>query len=229
MTISDSQKPRHVSPAFRPQRAALWMGAVLVAGAFGCGSTTEDEPFADFEGVWSVDLDQSTLSCPQTKGLGNEGVIPFSPWTTSPLPSVKTGTVTIEAGILTDLVETHDLCSFNFNVAKTVARATVPSPDPYTGLPPGCTIPVGFVGETDIAPTPALNQFLGDSSRVVLTPGPEELSFELPAPEKGKAPIAQILGSATAALTLLDSNNILQALPPCTFSAQVKLHKIAKP
>jgi hypothetical protein len=87
---------------------------------------------------------------------------------------------------------------------------------------------VGFFDDTSFAPTPTLNQFLGDSSRVVLTPGPEQLSFQLLAPEKGKAPTAQIVGAADVIMMLI-SNGALTTFPPCTFSAQVKLHKIAKP
>ena len=231
MTISDRHKPRHVPPVFRQRRASLWAGAILVAGAAvaGCDSSTPGQPFPDFEGVWSVDLDQSSLSCPQTKAIGNDGIVPFSPWTAMPLPNVKQGIVALEAGVLTDLVETQGLCGFNFNVSKKENSATVPVPDPYTGTAPTCTIPVTFVDGTNFAPTPALNQFLGDGSRVMLTPGVGALSFQLLAPEKGKAPAAQLIGSADANLMLLDNNMVLQTLPPCTFSAQVKLHKIAKP
>jgi hypothetical protein len=233
MTTSDRHKPRHVQPPLRQQRAGLWastVSAVMVAAALaGCDADSAGQPFPDFEGVWSIDIDQSSLSCPQTKAIGNDGVVPFTPWAAMPLPNVTTGTVTLEAGVLTDLVETHGLCAFNFNVAKNETSATVPNPDPYTGGAAACTIPVSFVSDTAFAPTPALNQFLGDGSRVTLTPGPEQLSFQLLPPEKGKAPAAQILGSAAASLMLVDSNMILQTLPPCTFSAQVKLHKIGKP
>lgn len=230
MTISVRQKPRHVQSALRQQRVSLWAGAVLAVSAVvgGCDSTTAGEPFPDFEGVWAVDLDQSSISCPQTKGLGNDGIVAFSPWTAMPLPNVKIGTVTLEAGVLTDLVETHDLCAFNYNVSKKTAIANVPSPDPYTGAPPSCTIPVTLVDDTNFAPAPAVTQVLADPSRVVLTPGPDQLSFQLVAPEKGKAPTAQILGSADVSLMLV-SNSVLTTFPPCTFSAQVKLHKIAKP
>ena len=234
MTISDRHEPRHVQPVVRPPRVSLWASAVLAASAVvaGCESNTPGQPFPDFEGVWAVDLDQSALSCPQTKGIGNDGVVPFSPWTAMPLPNVKQGTVTLEAGVLTDLVETTGLCAFNFNVSKkefSGTLATVPSPDPYTGTAPNCIIPVTFVSDTDFAPAPAVTQVLGDASRVTLTPGVDALSFQLLAPEKGKAPTAQIIGAADANLMLADSNNIVQTLPPCTFSAQVKLHKIAKP
>jgi len=231
MTISDRHKPRHVPPVFRQQRVSVWASALLVAGAVvaGCDSSTPGQPFPDFEGVWSVDIDQSSLSCPQTKAIGNDGVVSFSPWTAMPLPNVKQGIVTLEAGVLTDLVETQGLCGFNFNVSKKEASATVPVPDPYTGTAATCTIPVTFVSGTDFAPAPAVTQVLGETSRVMLTPGVGTLSFQLLAPEKGKAPAAQIIGSADANLMLVDSNMILQTLPPCTFSAQVKLHKIAKP
>jgi hypothetical protein len=231
MTISDRHKPRHVPPVFRQQRASLWASAVLVAGVVvaGCDSSTPGQPFPDFEGVWAVDIDQSSLSCPQTKGIGNDGIVAFSPWTAMPSPNVKQGTVTLEAGVLTDLVETQGLCGFNFNVAKKENSATVPVPDPYTGSSPSCIIPVTFVDDTNFAPAPAVTQVLGDASRVTLTPGLDALSFQLLAPEKGKAPTAQIIGAADASLMLADSNNIVQTLPPCTFSAQVKLHKIAKP
>lgn len=228
MTISDRHKPRFV---LRQQRASLWASAVVLAGVVmaGCESSTPGQPFPDFEGVWVVDLDQSSLSCPQTMSIGNNGVMPFSPWTAMPVPNVKQGTVTLEAGVLTDLVETNGLCAFNYNVAKKENSATVPNPDPYTGGAASCTIPVTLVSDTNFAPAPAVTQVIGDPSRVVLTPGVGTLSFQLLAPEKGKAPTAQIIGSADANLMLVDANMILQTLPPCTFSAQVKLHKIAKP
>jgi hypothetical protein len=228
MTNSDRHKPRFV---LRQQRASLWASAALLAGVVmaGCESSTPGQPFPDFEGVWAVDLDQSSLSCPQTMSIGNNGVMPFSPWTAMPVPNVKQGTVTLEAGVLTDLVETNGLCAFNFNVSKKENSATVPVPDPYTGAAPSCIIPVTFVNDTDVAPDPGVSQVLGDPSRVTLTPAAGALSFQLLAPEKGKAPTAQIIGSAAANLVLLDVDMNLQTLPPCTFSAQVKLHKIAKP
>jgi hypothetical protein len=161
--------------------------------------------------------------------IGTDGMMPFSPWTASPLPNVKTGTVTLEAGVLADLVQTQGVCAFNFDVMTKTATATVLNPDPYSGQAPACIIPVTFVEGGNFVPAPALTQVIGETSRVTLTPGAGQLSFQLLEPQKGQAPTAQLLGSANAQLVLEDIDGVLVTLPPCTFSARVKLHKIAKP
>jgi hypothetical protein len=231
MTISHRQQPPRLQRTGARLRAALYaVATVTTVGFAGCGSSSSDEePFADYRGVWTVDTDQSTLSCPQSMEIGTDGMMPFSPWTASPLPNVKTGTVTLEAGVLADLVQTQGVCPFNFDVMTKTATATVLNPDPYSGQPPACIIPVTFVGGNTFVPAPLLSQFIGETSRVTLTPGVGQLSFQLLEPQKGQAPTAQILGSANAQPVLEDIDRVLVTLPPCTFSARVKLHKIAKP
>ena len=231
MTISHRQQPPRLQRTGARLRAALYAGATLATVGFaGCGSSSSnEEPFADYQGVWTVDTDQSTLSCPQSMEIGTDGMMPFSPWTASPLPNVKTGTVTLEAGVLADLVQTQGVCAFNFDVMTKTATATVLNPDPYSGQAPACIIPVTFVEGGNFVPAPALTQVIGETSRVTLTPGAGQLSFQLLEPQKGQAPTAQLLGSANAQLVLEDIDGVLVTLPPCTFSARVKLHKIAKP
>ena len=202
MTTRDSSGLHSMSKVLTVRGGALAMLCCLGGGviAAGCGSTTSGEPFPEFEGVWLVDTDASSLNCRMEVGLEN---VPFPLWGS---------TVTIAAGVLTDLVGTDGLCLFNYDVKGKVA--TVPTPDPYTGAAPTCTISVSSM----------------DASNVLLAPDPTTpISFKLLQPVKGAAPTAQIVGSAAATVSLADATGQLQPLTPCMFAAQVKIHKLAKP
>ena len=203
MTTSDPSRFVLVSRALA-RRAGLFMclaaGAVSAAGC-GSSSSSDAQPFPEFEGVWAISDgdDNSALTCPMDLGMD---AVPFT---------IVNTTVTIEAGVLTDLVETDTPCRFNYNVTGKIA--TMPTTDPYTGKAPTCTLSLG-----------------SDGSNVVVDPNSTTVwTFKLLAPVAGKAPTSQIIGTADATVTLADSNGNLQQLNPCTFSAHIDLHKIAKP
>ena len=203
MTTSDPSRFVLVSRGLA-RRAGLFM--CLAAGAVsadGCGSSSSSDaqPFPEFEGVWAISDgdDNSSITCPMEVGLDD---VPFT---------IVNTTITIEAGVLTDLVETDTPCRFNYNVMGKIA--TMPTTDPYTGKAPTCTLSLG-----------------SDGSNVVMAPNATPVwTFKLLAPVTGEAPKAQIVGTAGAMVTLADSNGNLQQLTPCTFAAQINLHKIAKP
>lgn len=152
--------------------------------------------------MWLVDSDTSTLKCPQEVGLEN---VSFPLWASG-------STVTIAAGVLTDLVGTDGACLFDYNVKGKIA--SVPTPDPYTGKPPACTISISAMD--------ASNVLLASDATV-------PISFALLVPVKGAAPTAQVVGSAAVTVSLADATGQLQQLTPCTFAAQVNVHKLAKP
>jgi len=203
MTTSDPSRFVLVSKALA-RRAGLFLClAAGVVSAAGCGSSssTDGQPFPEFEGVWAISDgdDNSSITCPMEVGLDD---VPFT---------IVNSTVTIEAGVLTDLVETDTPCRFNYNVMGKIA--TMPTTDPYTGKDPTCPLNLGT-----------------DGSNVVLAPNATPVwTFKLLAPVTGEAPTAQIVGTAAAAVTLADQNGNLQKLTPCIFTAQIDLHKIAKP
>ena len=201
MTSSD---PSVLLSKASARRAGLFL--CLMGGAFpaaGCGSSSSDAPpFSEFEGVWAINVgdDNSAITCPSEVNLDN---VPFT---------IVSSAMTIQAGVLTDLVETDTLCRFNYDVMGKIA--TMPTTDPYTGKPPTCTISLSS----------------SDGSNVVLDPNATPVwTFKLLAPVTGQAPAAQIIGTADAAVTLADSNGNLQKLTACTFAAHIDLHKIAKP
>jgi len=209
MTTKDPSRFVLVSKALR--RSGLFLPLALAAGAIaGCGSNSssgDSQPFPEFEGVWVANSgdDTSSLNCPMEVGLEN---VPFQIYGT---------TTTIEAGVLTDLAETDSACLFNYDVMGKIA--TIPATDPYTGKAPTCTINLS-----------------DGMSTVVLDPNPSPVwTFKLLAPVTGQAPTAQIVGAAaaTVSLAVTDSSGNptgqLQTLTPCTFAAQVNIHKIAKP
>ena len=140
----------------------------------------------------------------------------ISPWSNPPAAEgAGLGVVTVEAGVLTDLIETSSECTFNYNVDPKIAEASVPNPDPYTGAPPKCVVPVR-----------------GDGSSLILTSSETQppLTFQLNMPAKGMAQVAYITGAADATVKLTDSfGGDPQTYEGCTFAASVKLHKIAKP
>jgi hypothetical protein len=205
MTTRDSSRLVLVSKALA--RGSLLMVACLGGGlaTTGCGSTTATnaEPFPEFEGVWAIDTDTSTLSCPQEMDIGT---ISFSLWGS---------TTTMAAGVLTDLVETAGSgCFFGYDVMDKVQVATIPNPDPFTGMPPRCKLGISSM----------------DDSNIVLLPNASPpWSFSLLQPVKGMAPKAQIAGTAGATVSVPDSNGNINPLTPCIFVAQVNLHKLAQP
>lgn len=214
MTDRDRSRPACSRWSQLPRLAAGVLAGLVgcAAGAAsltGCDSSSDGAPFPEFEGRWVVDADTSTVSCPETAEIMTKG---FSTWSNIGTASGGlAGVVSMEAGVLTDLVDTARPCVLGFDVKGTVA--TVPNTDPYTGKPPVCVVP--FNGD--------------DSSTVALTSKAETpLTFQLAKPVKGMAQQAFITGGADATLSVLDIAGDLQKLPPCTFAAQVGLHKITK-
>jgi hypothetical protein len=214
MTDRDRSSPASPRRPRLPRSVAFALAGLVgwAAGAaslIGCDSSSGGPPFPEFEGRWVVDNDSSTLSCPQTMEIMT---IPFSTWSNIGTASGGiAGVVNLEAGVLTDLVDTARPCVLAFDVKDT--WAAVPNIDPYTGKPPICVVPVNG----------------GDGSTAALTSKADTpLTFQLAKPVKGMAQQAYITGGADATLFLLNSSNQLDKLPPCTVAAQVGLHKITK-
>ena len=184
--------------------------AAGAASLTGCDSSTGGPPFPEFEGRWVVDADSSTLSCPPEAGVMSQA---FSTWSNlGTATGGVVGVVSLEAGVLTDLVDTARPCVMGFDVKGTVA--TVPNTNPYTGKPSVCVVPLNG----------------NDGSTAALTSKPEmPLTFQLAKPVKGMAQQAGITGGAEATLVLPDSTGQLTQLPTCTLAVQVGLHKITKP
>lgn len=215
--MTDRDRPSPAGPR-GPHLPRLSVGVLAVvvgcaAGVVsfaGCESSSSGPPFPEFEGRWVVDADTSTLTCPPA---ANIMTMPFSTWSNlGTATGGLAGVVNLEAGVLTDLVDTARPCVFGFDVNGTVAM--VPNTDPYTGQAPVCVVHVNgddrsTVGLTSKADTP--------------------LTFQLAKPVKGMAQQAFIKGGADAAFTLLNSDDgTLEKLPVCTVAAQVSLHKITK-
>jgi len=220
MTHGDSSRPgsssetwvtRRIGAAVRAAATAILLGAMVSLGACGDSSSGTDQPFPEFEGRWAVDVDSSTISCPQAE----VGMQPISPWSKPPeVEGAGLGIVTLEAGVLTDLIETSTECQFTYDVNPKVAEATVPHLDPYTGNPSKCVMPLPR----------------GEGSHLVLASSKDQpLTFQLNMPVKGKAQIAYIKGAADATVKATDFFGVLQTYDGCTFAALVQLHKIAKP
>jgi hypothetical protein len=203
--------PRRL-PLPRPTTGVLVavMGcAVAAAFVTGCGSSSDGPPFPEFEGRWAVDADTSTLSCPQTTDLMS---LSFSPWSnTETAGGGVARVVALEAGVLTDLVDTARPCVFGFDVKGTVG--TVPDIDPYSGKPPVCVVPVNGDGSSTAELTSQVDH---------------PLTFQLAKPVKGMAQQAFITGAADVTLFFLNSVNEFDEVKPCTLAAQVGLHKITK-
>jgi len=209
---SETWVARAVGAAARAAVAA-WLLAGTAGLAGGCDSSNgSDQPFPEFEGRWAVDVDTSSVTCPQA----DVGMQAISPWSNPPAAEgAGLGVVTVEAGVLTDLIETSSECAFNYNVNPKIAEASVPNPDPYTGAPPKCVMPLPR----------------GDGSSLILSSDKTQpLTFQLDRPVKGMAQVAYITGAADATVMLTDSfGGDPQTYDGCTFAASVKLHKIAKP
>jgi len=220
MTHGDSSRPgsssetwvsRAIAAAARGAVGALLLGATAAVAA-GCDTSNDSaQPFPEFEGRWAVDVDSSSITCPQTV-IGMQSI---SPWSNPPtVDGESLGLVTLEAGVLTDLIETSSECRFTYNVNPKVAEASVANPDPYTGSPPRCVMPL----------------LRADGSHLVLASSKTQpLTFQLAMPVKGMAQVAYITGAADATVKLTDDFGTLQTYEGCTFAASVKLHKIAKP
>jgi hypothetical protein len=183
--------------------------AALAAGCSDSGGSADNDPFAEYEGVWAVDKDQDTssLSCPGDPDptLAN---VKFSLWGSE---------VIISRGVLTDIVEVQGACQFNYDVDASMHVATLASPDPYTGKPPSCTVGVGQNAGEEAVITP-------------LTSNDSPWLFKLLKPVAGAAPTAQIVGTANVVLTLSDQLTGQLQTSTCVFAAEVEsMHKIAKP
>jgi len=128
MIHGDSSRPRSSSETWvaraipavtRASVVALLLASGASLGA-GCDSSNDsDQPFPEFEGRWAVDVDKSSVTCQQT----DIGMQAISPWSDPPTaPGESLGVVTIEAGVLTDLVETSSECLFGYNVNPKIAE-----------------------------------------------------------------------------------------------------------
>ncbi|HEY8922973.1 MAG TPA: hypothetical protein VIU64_01260 [Polyangia bacterium] len=219
MIHGDSSRPGSSSEtwvsrriAARATATALLLAGIAALGACGDSSSGTDQPFPEFEGRWAVDADASSISCPQDE-IKTQAI---SPWSAPPgAEGAGLGVVTLEAGELTDLIETSSECSFGYNVSAKFAEASVANPDPYTGNPSTCVMPLPRADGS------SLTLMVGDTQ--------SPLTFQLLKPVKGKAQTAQIVGSADATVKVSDILGNLQTFEGCTFAASVQLHKIAKP
>lgn len=196
-----------VSRALARRAAILPLLCAAAGGLGGCGdsgSSASADPFDEYEGVWAIDSDDSAIDCPTEVDLRNR---PFSIWGSE---------FTIAAGVLTDIVEVQGQCPLNYDVNRDKHVATLPNPDPYTNAAPTCKLTIDSSTGENIVLSPA-------------TGADSPWTFQLLQPTAGKAPPAQILGSADVVLTLQDSTTgILQNIN-CKFAPHVDAHKIAKP
>jgi len=208
---SETRVNRRMRTAARVAVTALLLGGIAPLAACGDSSSGTDQPFPEFEGRWAVDSDSSTISCSQAE----VGMQLISPWSKPPAAEgAGLGIVTLEAGVLTDLIETSSECQFAYDVDPKVAVASVPARDPYTGDPSKCVMPLPR----------------GEGSHLILASSKTQpLTFQLAMPVAGKAQVAYITGAADATVKATDFFGELQTYDGCTFAAQVTLHKIAKP
>jgi hypothetical protein len=178
-------------------------GGGLLAGCGDSGDSSDNDPFAEYEGVWAVDKDDSVIDCPTEVDLHNQA---FSIWNSS---------FTIAAGVLADIAEIQGSCQLNYDVDVTNHVATLKNPDPYTNAAPTCELTIDASTGEKIVLKP-------------VTDGGSAWTFQLLQPTAGEAPPAQIVGSADVVLMLADALGNLQTLN-CKFAPHVDAHKIAKP
>lgn len=180
------------------------LGGALMAGCGDSGGSSDKDPFSEYEGVWSVDMDLSAIDCgPANPDLHN---VTFTIWN---------GSFTIAAGVLTDIIEVPGSCQLDYDVDASKHIATLVSPDPYTNAAPSCHLTIDTSTGENLVLTP---QTTGDSP----------WTFELLQPVAGQAPTAKIVGSADVVLMLADVVGNLQTVN-CKFTPQVHAYKIAKP
>ena len=195
-----------------PRALARRAGALLLlsmtAGAplAGCGDNGLSpgvDPFAEYDGVWAIDKDESSIDCPTEVDLHNQ---PFSIWNSSFI---------MESGVLADIVEVQGSCQLNYHVDPSHHTATLLNPDPYTSAAPTCQLTIDASTGENLVLSP-------------VTMGDQAWTFQLLQPTPGKAPPSQIVGTANVVLMLADVLGNLQTLN-CKFAANVNAHKIAKP
>lgn len=178
-------------------------GGALMAGCGDSATASDDDRFAEYEGVWAVDTDDSVIDCPTEVDLQNQ---PFSIWN---------DTFTMAGGVLADIVEVQGSCQLNYHVDPSKHVATLINPDPYTNAAPTCQLTIDASTGENLVITP-------------VTDGASAWTFQLLQPTPGVAPPAQIVGSANVVLMLADVVGNLQTLN-CKFAPHVDAHKIAKP
>jgi hypothetical protein len=184
----------------RPGGALILAAAVL--GAIGCGgssSSTNAGPAEKFIGRWSIVGTTTTfgLNCPNTF----TAPISFPNWTE----------LIFDRGVLTDVTETSPACSapglsFNSDTKGTVL--SVVNPDPYTSLPPDCSLTIG----SDANGIPVFLDLIFTN-----------LTFTQLAAVQGQAPQALLAGTASGKVTRDDGSaatgppNFVQS-DTCTYS-----------
>jgi len=207
MTTRDPSRFVLVSRALARRAGTLLLlamaGGALLAGCGDSATATGSDPFAEYEGVWAVDMDDSVINCPTEVDLQNQ---PFSIWNSS---------FTIAAGVLSDIVEVQGACQLNYDVDSSKHVATLQNPDPYTKAAPTCQLTIDATTGENIVLDP-------------VTDGGSAWTFQLLQPTAGEAPPAQIVGSADVVLKLADQLGNIQTLN-CKFAPHVDAHKIAKP
>jgi len=208
MSTRDPSRFVLVSQALARRAGALLlmsaMGGVLVAGCGDSGNDAPDsDPFAEYEGVWSVDKDTSSLDCPNDPSLQD---LSFSIWNSS---------FTMAAGVLSDIVEVQGTCQLDYAVTASKHIATLMNPDPYTNAAPTCHLTIDASTGENLVLNPQTNS---DSP----------WTFKLLQPVAGQAPTAEIAGTADVVLMLANALGAIET-NNCKFAAQVSAHKVAKP
>lgn len=208
MTTRDPSRFVLVSRALargaRTLMLASALAGVLLTGCGDSGGSPDSDPFSEYEGVWAIEKDASSIDC----GPGNPDLheLSFTIWS---------GSFTIAPGVLADLVEIQGACQLNYRVDASNHVATLLNPDPYTSAAPTCHLTIDASTGENLVLMPQ-------------TDGNSPWTFKLLQPVAGQAPTAEIVGGADVVLMLADIVGNLQTLD-CKFTPQVRAHKIAKP
>ncbi|HEY7370895.1 MAG TPA: hypothetical protein VIF57_01870 [Polyangia bacterium] len=190
---------------------ALCAPCVLAAFAGGCGSdgggSASLGPAGKFLGRWELDGTSSTftINCPASMLAGAAAL-----W----------GEMVFEKGVLTDATETSGNClppGLAFDVDKTGVILSVSNPDPYTGMAPVCSVPIG----TDAG-----------GHTVFLDMSFTALDFTLLQTTAKQAPKAMLSGTGTGAIAQDDgtgTGNYVQ-VDTCTYSGTGDVyHRMSQP
>src|SRR5262245_18396255 len=151
----------------RSRTAAVAALTLALSGGLvaGCGGDSGGGPWNGYVGRWFQTAPDPvndpfgtgfTLTCPDTVFAGLNG--PLLIW----------GSLIFEHGVLTDLAETSVNCSPLSHDVKG-KTATVPNPDPYLDMAPGCVIPFSLADANGLP----LQAFF------ILTPTDNMWSFQL--------------------------------------------------
>ncbi|HMF44452.1 MAG TPA: hypothetical protein VKQ32_27450 [Polyangia bacterium] len=185
--------------------------------AAGCGGSSSGGPEDAFIGRW---FQQSPNPAdPTATGFNLTCTDPA--WTSLTQPIQFWTELQFEHGTLTTLAETGPGCpGINYTIKG--KAATVPHPDPYTGMDPGCVIQFT---NTDASG----NSF---PAFLVITPGDAaNWSFMLlDTKSSGGAPQGRLAGSATGHIITVDATNtVIMSNPDCTYAGMDTYYRLTQP